>query len=502
MLDIIANNPFRTLGAYSNSKQADIVKNVSKMKAYLNVGRAVDFPTDMQGILPGLSRTVESAQAAQAAINLPNDKIRYALFWFCNADTVDATGLNNLASGDADKAQSIFARRESFSSLINRAVLALIKSDYQAAYSAYSQLVHNYTYRGQFCASICGDTFQISEDDLSHLFLDELLKEVKTGTLLGIIANDTDKSYVREKAIQEPLSIINREIAKAKNVTASDAPASLQAGRALIKNTRSALSSLRSIAGAGNIQYQSAADNLAKQILQCGINYYNNSDDDNDVDYGLELQEYALSIAAGQMTKDRCQKNVDILRKKKSQAAFSKDIEAIVTELKSLQSSYPSISRATSFVNSCKPHLAVIKSNLGSTNDEYLTISSAVANNALGMVISVVNSAQSSSNLALNITSGSLATTIDSAISAMSIIGSLDMNSSERSHFNQNNGTLSSLKTQLSSLSSYRRSSYGGGSTYRSSSSSSSDDTNWGCIGAVIIGVILVIFTIIISANG
>ena len=202
------------------------------------------------------------------------------------------------------------------------------------------------------------------------------------------------------------------------------------------------------------------------------------------------------------MTKDRCQKNVDILRKKKSQAAFSKDIEAIVTELKSLQSSYPSISRATSFVNSCKPHLAVIKSNLGSTNDEYLTISSAVANNALGMVISVVNSAQSSSNLALNITSGSLATTIDSAISAMSIIGSLDMNSSERSHFNQNNGTLSSLKTQLSSLSSYRRSSYGGGSTYRSSSSSSSDDTNWGCIGAVIIGVILVIFTIIISANG
>ena len=456
------------------------------------MGRAVDFPTDMQSILPGLSRTVASAQAAQAAINLPNDKIRYALFWFCNADAVDATGLNNLASGNADKAQSIFARRESFSSLVNRAVLALIKSDYQAAYFAYSQLVHDYTYRGQFCASVCGDTFQISEDDLAHLFLDELLKEVKAGTLLGIVTNDTDKSYVREKAVQEPLSIINREIAKAKSVSASDAPASLRAGRALIRNTRSALSSLRSIVGAGNIQYQSAADNLAKQILQCGINYYNNSDDDNGVDYGLELQEYALSIAAGQMTKDRCQKNVDILRKKKSQAAFAKDIEAIVSELKSLQSAYPSISRATSFVNTCKPHLAVIKSNLGSTNDEYLTISSAVANNALGMVISVVNSAQSSSNLAVNIANGTLASTINSAISAMSVIGSLDMTSTERSHFNQNNSTLSSLKSQLSSLSSYGRSSYGGGSTYRSSSSSS-DDTNWGCIIPAIIGVIIMI---------
>ena len=497
MLEIIVNSPFRTLGVYSNSKQADIVKNVSRMKAYLNVGKAVDFPTDMQGILPGLNRTVELAQAAQAAINLPNDKIRYALFWFCNGDAVDATALNNLASGDAEKAQSIFAKKESYSSLVNRAVLALIKSDYQSAYNAYSQLVHDYTYRGQFCASVCGDTFQISEDDLSHLFLEEFLKDINASTLLSIVTNDSDKSYVREKAVQDPISLINREIAKAKSVSASDAPASLRAGRALIRNTRTALSSLRSIVGAGNIQYQSAADNLAKQILQCGINYFNNSNDDNDVDNGLEIQEYALSIAAGQMTRDRCQNNVDILRKKKSQAAFTKDIEAIVAELKALQSAYPSISKATTFVNNCKPHLAVIKSNLGSTNEEYLTISSAVANNALGMVISVVNSAQSSSNLALIIANGTLSTTINSAISAMSVIGSLDMTSSERSHFNQNNSTLSSLKSQLSSISSYGRSSYGGGSTYRSSSSSSSDDTNWGCIIPIIIGVIIMIIAAI-----
>lgn len=497
MIDIISNNPFRVLGVWTNAKQADIVKNFSRMKAYLNVGKAVDFPTDMQGILPSISRTVELAQAAQAAINLPNDKIRYALFWFCNADAVDSTGLNNLAYGDAEKAQSIFARRESFSSLVNQAVLSLIKSDYQAANYSYSQLVHNYTYRGQFCASVCGETFQISEDELSHLFLDELLKEVKASTLLGIVTNNNDKSYVRERAVQEPISIINQEITKAKNVAASDASASLRAGSALIRNTRSALSTLRSLVGASDIQYQSTADNLAKQILQCGINYYNNSDDDNDVDNGLELQEYALSIAAGQMTKNRCQKNVDVLRKKKSQAAFAKDIEAIVSELKSLQSAYPSISRATSFVNTCKPHLAVIKSNLGSTNDEYLTISSAVANNALGMVISVVNSAQSSSNLAVNISNGTLASTINSAITAMSVIGSLDMTSTERSHFNQNNSTLSSLKSQLSSLSSYGSSSYGGGATYRSPSSSSSDDTNWGCIIQIIIGVIIAIFAAI-----
>ena len=345
MLDIIANNPFRTLGVYSNSKQADIVRNIGKMKAYLNVGRAVEFPTDMQGLLPNLNRTTESAQASQAAINLPNDKIRYALFWFCNADPIDATGLNNLASGNSEKAMSIFEKRESFSSLVNRAVLAMIQSDYSTAVTAYASFIHDFTYRGQFSAAICGETFQISEEELSHMLIDELLKEIKASSLLQLVSNDADKSYVREKAVEEPISLINHEIAKAKSVAATDAQGSLRAGRTLMRNTRSALASLRSIAGIGSIEYQSAADNLAKQILQCGINYFNNSDDANDIDNGLELQEYALSIAVGKMTKERCQKNVDILREKKERSAYETDLAAIAVELKSFQASTPSIAR-------------------------------------------------------------------------------------------------------------------------------------------------------------
>lgn len=177
MLEAIVNNPFRTLGVYSNSKQADIVRNIGKMKAYLNVGRAVEFPTDMKGLLPDLNRSIETAQDAQAAINLPNDKIRHALFWFCNADPIDSTGLNNLVSGDTEKAMGIFTRKESFSSLVNRAVLSLIQSNHSVAVEAYSTLLHNFTYRGQFCAAVCGETFQISEDDLSRLLFEELLKQ-------------------------------------------------------------------------------------------------------------------------------------------------------------------------------------------------------------------------------------------------------------------------------------------------------------------------------------
>ena len=465
MLDIIANNPFRTLGVYSNSKQADIVRNISKMKAYLNVGRTVDFPTDMKGLLPVLNRSTQEAQAAQAAINLPNDKIRYALFWFCNYDPIDETGLNNLASGDSEKAKSIFAKRDSFSSLVNRAVLAMIQSDYASAISAYSSLIHNFTYRGQFCASICGETFQITEDALSHILIDELLKEVKTSSLLQLVSNEADKIYVREKAVEELTSRINHEIAKAKSVEATNAPGALRAGRTLIRSTRTTLASLRTIAGVESVEYQSAADNLAKQILQCGINYFNNSNDDNDIDNGLELQEYALSIAVGKMIKDRCQKNVNILREKKERSAYETDLAAIAAELKSFQASTPSIARARTLINNCRPHLAIIRQNLGSQDDFYLKVSSAVANNALGMLIDVVNRAQNSSVIAMNIANGTLATTLDSAVNAMALIGQLDMTAQVRSRFNTNNNTLSNLKSTLDSAMRQRNRAYGSSSS-------------------------------------
>ncbi|MBQ6311209.1 MAG: hypothetical protein IJK74_06645 [Bacteroidales bacterium] len=450
MIEIINKNPFRILGVWSNSKQADIVRNVRKMKAYLNVGRNIEFPTDMQSILPAMSRTLESTQEAQADVNLPADKIHYALFWFCNASAIDGTGLNNLASGDSAKALSIFSMRETFSSLINRAVLSLILSDESSAISAYTTLIHNFTYREQFIAAICGDTFQMTEETLAHLLLDDLATTLGADKLMTLVYNNADKDYVTNKVVDGLLAKINSEIAKAKSASANNAAASLRAGKSLISNTRSTLVSLRNFVGSTDIRFQSASDNLAKQILQNGINYFNNSNDDNDIDNALELQKYALSIAVGKITKDRCQKNVDVLLNKKQRSAYEKDLVAIAKELKSFQASTNSISRARTLVNNCKPHLAIIKQHLGASDDFYLKISSIVANNALGMVIDVVNRTQNSAVLALNIANGTLSTTIDSAINAMAIIGTLDMTPQERSHFNANNTTLNGISIQLS----------------------------------------------------
>lgn len=71
------------------------------------------------------------------------------------------------------------------------------------------------------------------------------------------------------------------------------------------------------------MQYQMIADNLAKQILQCGINYYNNTDEDEyvKIDIAYDLQSYAYSIAIGKLTKDRCKENIEILDKKRKRTS-------------------------------------------------------------------------------------------------------------------------------------------------------------------------------------
>ena len=57
------------------------------------------------------------------------------------------------------------------------------------------------------------------------------------------------------------------------------------------------------------------ADKLGLEILQCGIDYYNASDEPEAAHKAMSLQKYAQSIVVGQMAKDRCKENVDILQK-------------------------------------------------------------------------------------------------------------------------------------------------------------------------------------------
>lgn len=455
MLDKIVNNPFRILGVYANARPAEIVSNCDDMEAYITIGQSVSFDLDFNNLMPQVLRTADSVSNAKKQINLPKDKLMHALFWFIK-DSSSAHAVNYLKKGDFDNAYEVFDIEESFASRINKAVAALIQNDdLGLAIANITEIIHDSDdlgFRDDFVKTICGGAFSITEDELAHLYIDTLLEEKDAQELLNLFiengVSQDDDDYLKEKVINEPISRINAEIAKAKAVQRDDADANYRAGKVLMNNTKSDLALVKKLLGATDMKYQILADDLADTILQCGVNYYNNTQDDDSIDKTMVLQKYACKIAVGKMCKDRCNQNVAILEKRKEEEVIGVDLLFIVNEIQSYQIKEASIENARNLVNNTVPHLNNIKSKLGSSNEVYLQVSSAVANNAMGMLIAVINNAQKVSMLSLHV----LQSQINSAISVMNLIGGLDMISTERSRYNTNMSSLSKLKLSISAL--------------------------------------------------
>lgn len=316
-IHIISQNPYRTLGVLSNSPLKERVGNQNRLAAFAKVGKEVTFPNDFASIITDKPvRTPEGIEAANTAINLDKDQLKYALFWFISGSPIDDIALKHLQAGNREKAEEIFQKKETYSSLINTGVLAFIDGNTATGFNNISKVIHDSTYRAELLQALDLANLQLSEDGLAELVIAELLKGIPASKLLSACTNATDRAIVSKNALDEPITEINSAIAVAKSADSKNPEASLAAGTKLMNSTKAPLKAVKDIAGASSPQYQMVADNVAKQVLQCGINYYNNAPD-SDVESphkAMALQSYALSIAVGQLTKDRCKENYDILK--------------------------------------------------------------------------------------------------------------------------------------------------------------------------------------------
>ena len=397
-MNILQNNPYRLLGVYSNSPTKERLANHNRMKAFLKVGKPVSFPLDLPQYLSSINRTEVSVTDADAKLTLPKDQILYAQFWFVKMTPLDDVAFNHLIAGEIDKAEDIWRKRECASSLQNRIVCALMCGNYDCAITCAEVLYGNTLYANQFVSAIIGTGGTIDVTNLTYSFLDVLCDEIGANKLLPFITNNTWKSHIGEKAIKPIIDGIQESINIAQKSKGKGSVARLNAGETLRKKTRNALLQLKGFLSAKDLQYQMIADKLGLEILQCGIDYYNNSDEPDAAHKAMSLQNYAKSIVVGQMAKDRCKENVDILQKiidnLPPSEVFAED-KAIREELRKYCLLPDKICHAITLLNNTKPHLQSIKRKLGVSNSYYLKISTQIVGNALSNVIAEVNEAQS-----------------------------------------------------------------------------------------------------------
>ena len=263
-------------------------------------------------------------------------------------------------------------------------------------------LYGNTQYLNQFVSTIIGTGGNFDVSNLAFSFLDILCDEIGVSKLLPFITNSSWKEHIGEKAVKPLVDSIQEAINIAQKTKGKGSNARLNAGETLRRNTRNAILQLKGFLSTKDLQYQIIADKLGLEILQCGIDYYNDSEEPDAAHKAMSLQKYAKSIVVGQMAKDRCKENVDILQKiidNLPPAAVFEEDRAIHEELRKYCLLPDKICHAITLLNNTKSHLQSIRRILGVSNSYYLKISTKVVGNALSNVIEEVNEAQSILNV-------------------------------------------------------------------------------------------------------
>lgn len=518
----------------------DVVANKGKAAAFLKVNRSVEYSLDLKGVLNPPVRTLELMNEAEAHISIAKEQIKYAQFWFLQKMTpLDDIAFNHLFAGNISGAEEIWSKQESLSSLQNKLVCFLIEDKYRAAVMAAEKLYEKF---GDMYLDkvLPNTTLQMTGTDLLHQFLDTLCEEIGIQKIIGCVTGAEAKAYIRTQSIGPLISKISLEVDKTKKIDRKDPNARIEGARKLVTSTKVAFSQLKSILPSTDPQYQMIADKLGLEILQCGIDYFNKSEDDDAPHTAMKMQKYAQSVVVGSLAKQRCEENCRVLQKiideLPPKEVISED-KAIKTELANYVRLADKIIYAINLLNNTKGYLQSIKQKLGNTNEYYLRISTQIVNNALHNVVEEVNESQQplakisellskmdpamrsiflsgSNDLASSFRQAEnrVKTTLREAWKATLLMDGFDMENGFKTRYKENRNTLKSMCDDMG-ISTYtsrpssstrpisrpttqaRPSTAYSNSSINSSSSTSSND-NYGCIivaifaflGGVIVG--------------
>jgi hypothetical protein len=553
-MDYIHYNPYRVAGVYSNATTREIQKNQTKIKRYAEIGKSVHFPVDFK-FLKGINRDSDLIKKSFSKLQQGPDKFQHSLFWFLNIGIHDATAINFLENGNKEKAKEIWIKltegksinSKSFSYFHNLGTLKLLSDsleEIQDGVLAKTTLIES-DYFSQYLDAVSGDTFVIDKQEATKILIDHLISEFKgeySGSELGRFfekCNGTTHAYLEKKLSGEHINQIDFLTSTTKKKRKQDKNGTYELGKNLFLKTRSDLKVLKGIFQESDIQYKNIADNLAKEILQCGIDYFQHWKEVKDPSKeSLELIKLSKSIAVSNQVLERIEDNWETIENWAKTAPIQKELSFITKELSNFQTLKDSPSNARKFLAACKPKLEAIRSILGHNNETYLNISTAVINNAQGMLISAVNDEQELFQLAIDSNTAdkkrigeiafkrsngteedvkrqiqsffftdkhnaynSLKSVLRDALSVSKNIGTFDMNYEAQNRYKKNHSALESLASQAGIYSTsgpsrpIKRTSTTTTNTSGNSSSSSNEDNSgciWFVVAAIIVGIILI----------
>lgn len=335
-MELIQNNPYRIAGILSNATERELQKQKAKIKAYTKVGKEIKSDFDFQ-ILGNIDRTEDLVNKAFSNVEQNQDKVNYSLFWFLIASPFDKTAIEYLKNGNEEKALEIWGKvttdkdvnSKNFSAFNNLGTYKLLsrdKSDIKTGIEAKIKLIESDFFES-FVHSVADETYTIDNQKQSEKLIDELLTQFKnqfsSSDTLQLFSgcNGTTQKYLSKKFTEEPLHKIESQIESCKKKRKANKGSAYEFGLRLFTNTKDDLSLLKSLLGTSDLKYKAVADQLANEIMQCGIDYFNecqeNDSSENYLESSQKLTKLADSIAVGKLAKDRAKDSLTTLEEMK-----------------------------------------------------------------------------------------------------------------------------------------------------------------------------------------
>lgn len=353
-MNSILNNPYRIAGILSNSTEKDILKQKSKIKRFSEVGKTItseyDFP-----FLNSLQRSSTLIDKAFSDIEQNQNKVTHSLFWFINLNPIDNTAIQHLISGNKEKAIEIWKKltyekevnAKNFSAFNNIGTLYLLensKEKIKQGITAKIKLIESDNFK-DFVHTVADETFSIDKNKQIEILIDEFLSQFKnkfsTAETMDLFSNctGTTQKYLSKKFTEEPIHKIEVQIEQCTKKRAKDKINAYKFATDLYSNTKSELTLLKSIVGNSNLQYKMLADNIAKEILQCSVDYFNESQEQDKsntyLEEAMKLAKLAESIAVNDATKNKVKENISTLEGMKD-----RELSEIVMFLNSVKEAY------------------------------------------------------------------------------------------------------------------------------------------------------------------
>jgi hypothetical protein len=353
-MKIIQENPYRLIGILSNTTAKEIQSRKGKISAYAKVGKQINSDYDFP-FLDIVERDINKIDKAFAAIQQSKEMLNNSLFWFLNKNSFDETAISYLKNGDKEKAIEIWEKitsnkdvnSKNYSCFNNIGTIKLLSpsiTELKEGIEAKIKLI-NSEYFTDFVHSVAGEAFVFDNQSQLEYTIDILLKQLKDKfTNMDLISffencNSKTQNFIASKFTDEPLHKIETAIELTKKKRNKDRNSAFKEGLKLYDNTKIDLEILKSLLDLNDLKYKLVADNLAKEIMQCGIDYFNESQEneisEDFLENAMQLNKLADSIAVGKLTKDKVKDNISTLEEMKE-----KVINNALTLLKSIKKAY------------------------------------------------------------------------------------------------------------------------------------------------------------------